>query len=1032
MKPLYLVIENIGPFVGTHEIDFLKLDEIFLISGKTGSGKSTILDALTYALYGSLPGARGKYDIRQFRSDFCKKTDKSSVDLIFKIQGKTYRVVRILPIERITRNNTTTEDPEQVIFYQKTLEDWTLIENQTKATNTAIQNLLRLSIDEFSKIVLLPQGEFADFLRANSNERKPILEKLFPITKYSEITKTIKNELIQIQSDYNMLTNQIAELEEESTDNNKAELVKQKEQAKNLLETCDKKAEYLTKTETTLTATLGQYIAYEQIQQKLTEIKAQESFINEQRTKLITAKAASSTRTELQELTNSRFDLAQAQKGLESCTLARNSTETEQKLLNEQSKQIDNQRKEITVLNKQTENLEKALTIQIELQQAKQKEKKLSDSCQIYKATILQTQNELSDCKENLTKAKTAETQRNKAQENEKKAQKEYDFALWVKNFYILQQTVLRAKKDFDLQQEHANQIATDLEALKKQKTEAELADKAFSIALTLQNDKPCPVCGSTSHPNPAQSITISKDISTYITENEKSLSDAKEVLNLRNTALTSARTRLTQHIEQAPENEGKKLPTDINELCPEKELVENLEKANAQYALAEQTLSTIRENIADFDKQAQKRDSYEHKLEIIQKKLESINNDATTENTQLELAKQTTQTTLKTLQELLSSSHIEDIQKGEEIDQIDFDTILKHKKQLLQDSQTQIDSYDSNVRQTQIELAQLDTKVSERQNDLETKQTRFENSQKAFLQAMKEANKHQIICFESEEQIRQAMMNVKEQQDLENSIADYEKQERDLTSRLEEKKTLLSDSKEETQKKLTQIEVDIHENKNEKQIAQTNLSHVSSAIAQINKNSDKLKTLHTNRDEIDKKLRIQLQLSKAISGENPKKTPLDAWILGLYLEKITLFASSRLERISDGRYTMRMCNTADGGRGYKGLDLEICDAYTGKSRPTNTLSGGETFMASISLALAISETVQSGQGGIQIDSLFIDEGFGSLDDAALEKALSILDELRDTRTIGLISHVGELHSKIPSCIEVTKTAIGSTIKVIS
>ncbi|OJF77439.1 MAG: hypothetical protein BKP49_00135 [Treponema sp. CETP13] len=1032
MKPLYLELENIGPFVGSHFIDFTQLDEIYLISGKTGSGKSTILDALTYALYGSLPGARGKYDIRQFRSDFCKKTDKSSVDFAFKIQGKTYRVVRTLPVKRTTRNNTITEDPEQVIFYEQENEDWSLIENQTKATNNAIQNLLRLSIDEFSKIVLLPQGEFADFLRANSNERKPILEKLFPITKYSQIIKTIKTELNQIQAEYDALTNQIEELETEETANNKSELVIQKEQAKTLLEACDKKAESLTKIETTLSATLEQYKAYEQIEQKLTEIKAQENFIQEQKTKLTRAKAAASTRTELQELTNSRSEVTQATKDLEECTAALKLAQKKLAKLTEQSEEIENQREQIGILNKQVENLEKALNVQKELQQAKHQENKLLENCQTYTTTIKQTQKELTDCKENLTKAKKAETERNKAQDDGKKAQKEYDLALWTKSFYVLQQKVLQAQKDFDRQQDRTTKIETELETLQKQKEAAELADKAFSIALTLQDDKPCPVCGSTTHPAPAQSIIVSKDISTYIEENEKSLSDAKEVLNTRNTALTSAKTLLTQHTEHVPENQDKKIETSINEVCPEQELVKHLEKANAQYAEAEHTLSTIKEKIADFDTQAQKRDLYEHKLEIIQNKLETIKKDATTANTNFELAKQTTKTTLKRLQELLFSNQIEGIQVAKEIDQADFDTILKQTKQRLQSTQTQIDTYDRTLQQTKIGVAQLETKTSEKQKDLEAKQKRLDTAQKAFLQAIKNANAHQTICFENEEQIRQAMLSVQEQERLEKSIADYDNQKADLTSRLDEKKSLLLESKEETQKKLAQVQNDINENKTAKNTAQINFSKISSAIDQIDKNAEKLHKFHKEREVIEKKLKIQIQLSKAISGENPKKIAIDAWILGLYLEKITIFASSRLERISDGRYTMRMCDSSEGGRGYKGLDLEICDAYTGKSRPCNTLSGGETFMASISLALAISETVQSGKGGIQIDSLFIDEGFGSLDDASLEKALSILDELRDTRSIGLISHVGELHTKIPSRIEVAKTTTGSTIKVIS
>ncbi len=169
------------------------------------------------------------------------------------------------------------------------------------------------------------------------------------------------------------------------------------------------------------------------------------------------------------------------------------------------------------------------------------------------------------------------------------------------------------------------------------------------------------------------------------------------------------------------------------------------------------------------------------------------------------------------------------------------------------------------------------------------------------------------------------------------------------------------------------------------------------------------------------------------LSSQNPKKIPLDAWVLGLYLEEITQFASSRLNRISDGRYTLLLKTEDDGGKDkIKGLDLEIFDSFTGKKRPCATLSGGETFMASISLALALTDVVQSKAGGVSLDSLFIDEGFGSLDDASLEKALSILDEIREKRMVGLISHVGDLKSRISSQILVTKGQNGSRISICS
>jgi exonuclease SbcC len=169
--------------------------------------------------------------------------------------------------------------------------------------------------------------------------------------------------------------------------------------------------------------------------------------------------------------------------------------------------------------------------------------------------------------------------------------------------------------------------------------------------------------------------------------------------------------------------------------------------------------------------------------------------------------------------------------------------------------------------------------------------------------------------------------------------------------------------------------------------------------------------------------------LADDLAGKNPRKKPFDSWLLGLYLAEVAAFATRRLEKMSDSRYSLLLDREREGGRGYTGLDLIVFDAYTGKTRPCATLSGGESFMASISLALGLADSIQSRSGGVRLDAVFIDEGFGSLDEGSLDKALLILDELREHRMVGLISHVGELRSRIPCRVEVIKTGSGSRIE---
>ncbi|MBR6452363.1 MAG: N-acetylmuramoyl-L-alanine amidase [Lachnospiraceae bacterium] len=197
----------------------------------------------------------------------------------------------------------------------------------------------------------------------------------------------------------------------------------------------------------------------------------------------------------------------------------------------------------------------------------------------------------------------------------------------------------------------------------------------------------------------------------------------------------------------------------------------------------------------------------------------------------------------------------------------------------------------------------------------------------------------------------------------------------------------------------------------------------------EVKENLRRWQELNQERQNLEEKSREYVALSKDLAGDNAKKISFESWILGVYLEEIAVHASRRLSRISDGRYSLHLkTDRASGHQRYAGLDLEIFDANTGKKRPCDTLSGGETFFVSISLALALTDVVQSRSGGVQLDSLFIDEGFGSLDDVTLEKALTVLDEIRENRMIGIISHVGELKNRIHRRIEVTKNQNGSTI----
>jgi exonuclease SbcC len=200
--------------------------------------------------------------------------------------------------------------------------------------------------------------------------------------------------------------------------------------------------------------------------------------------------------------------------------------------------------------------------------------------------------------------------------------------------------------------------------------------------------------------------------------------------------------------------------------------------------------------------------------------------------------------------------------------------------------------------------------------------------------------------------------------------------------------------------------------------------------LQDFQKLGERYEELQRQRKVISRESAGLVRLSRDLSGDNEKRVSFKSFVLGMYLSLVSAYASKRFSQMSDGRYRLSVRTETEDRRSQAGLELDVLDAATGIKRPVGTLSGGEKFMASISLALGLADAIQERSGGIELEAVFIDEGFGALDDQALDNAISILDEIRGTRMVGVISHVGELKSRIPVQIEVTKGSRGSHISV--
>lgn len=1003
MKPEKLVLNNIGPFVGKHTVNFSVLDDFFLISGKTGSGKTTILDSITYALYGNLPGARKQVDIRHLRSDFCTSQDRCFVELIFSLNKQYYKIIRQLPFTHLTKNNTTREDGETCELYSLTNIDdefATLISDKKQETDEKIKSLLQLSLDEFSKIVLLPQGEFAVFLRQGSTERKTMLEKLFPVSQFSQITSVIKDKRNELSGVYNNIAQQISILQESFDDSTFDEqnklLTDELANIKNSKEKSEKRLFELSSTLTELQKQIQEHNQLQTLTNTYNTLLEQKDSMLQINQRIEKANAALEFIPDIKRLENYQENKTQNETSLISCKDQLQKATEIKNHLDSQKEQFDLLEKQ----NQQNEILQKTLlesidlcTLIISTQNEYQKHTTFLNTNENKKLQLdkdLQTTNEIILQTENLFQQKEEITL--KLLDLEKKQK-----TININSNY---QNLVDKNNSLTLELENEQTILSNLnsmlEQLKTEKENENLSNLAFQLVSKLEDKKPCPVCGSLEHPSPCKSVNSNISLDEKITTQTEMQFRQSEKVN----TLSKEKNIL----------EGQLLSLK-NEIDLSIKLTS--EEINKDKTETNKKLKDINDNLTLRTQSLQKKSTLENELQKITVLIQD-------DKSKLEVLKERIDNALNTIILTTPNASLENIFSLQNELQTKINDIINSNKQNIQ----KISNYKDNVKNNIVELSKLQASKDFLQTSIEKVSNDIDTIFKTIDDKIHES------IFSSIQEIKDCNIESNTKAQLQNQFQIWQKDIERHETLIAEKKSVLTTPLNELTEKFTNYQNENNECKKINEEAQSTISKLTQQIAILQNNKEQFDKLVTQQNKYQNDLSNYDKLFSVLSGKNTKKTDITSWVLQMYLDEIILFANKRLNTISEGRYSMQTEPEKEGGRGAKGLDIMIFDSYTGKQRPCNTLSGGETFMASISLALAISDTVQSRKGGIQLDSLFIDEGFGSLDESTLEKAISILDEIRGNRCIGIISHVGELQTRIKSGISINKTPIGSSIKL--
>jgi exonuclease SbcC len=1040
MRPIKLVLENIGPFSGKTTIDFSTLDDVFLISGRTGSGKTTIFDAICFALYGSLPGNRSSH-VSRIKSDYAAKEDESSVSMEFSIGKKQYRIDRSPKQEKQKKRGSGFSSYEETAVLDELRDGkYHCITSKISETDKKIIELLGLSKDEFFKIVLLPQGEFAEFLKQNTTDRRKVLEKIFPVEKAAAIQKYIQEKAKDLNRQKEEIERSLEDVSKRFSIESYDDLQKQ---AKDDAASCRQKIKIIADKLSTLKNIL-------QITESLSEQKNKLNNLSDEKLQLEKKKDAISCKEEA--LKKSR----EAQPIMQFIALYNENNNTLQKTeqalkdciakeddalhqLEYFSRNIDfekNHEEKIIQLREQKVPLEAlvkdedALNADIkEWHQLKEKTLSISEN-QKQSAQILSNL----EAEQKTLLSQTEHTEQYEREREEKRNIKEWLVAA--------KKTVDQARSNLDeikdlqkkIKQNTGEQtslkktipvIKDEIRILETEKAESEKGNLASILSAELKQGTPCPVCGSLEHPNLAPAAAPKFGIEERINTQKRSLDEAEKKLITRTSELQSLEqflgraeksiSHLKTELRAIP---GKEVSAWVQSFLGSEDDIPSPEKISQELIIQVNELNTIHQ-ACDAARKAQT------KLPLLYKEKE---------NRQSELSLlEKEQSIIHEQMKQLESSIKTQKEKHEKILQEWKTDSLSNALQILE---KQIDE-SMNALQTfrkQREEAQhiFTTVVAEKESALKQQSEYQEKFQKAKYQL---DEKIKTSSFHDAEELQNAFLSHEDETLYQNDIDAWKHAIAENT--LLHQELLKNIELLETQKKESGIHEDedgIHNLIDELIVQQTEAESAHekaiSHLAALEKDAELLKAAMQKHELISKEALTLNTLSDDLMGKNPKRMGFDSWLLGLYLQEVAAYASRRLERMSESRYSLLLDTEGDSARGRAGLDLAVFDAYTGKTRPCTTLSGGESFMASISLALGLADSIQNRSGGIHLDAVFIDEGFGSLDEASLDKALVILDELREHRMVGLISHVGEMRNRIPSQIEVHKTGSGSSISI--
>lgn len=1055
MKPIKLIISAFGPYAKTMppiEFSDFESDGLFLISGETGAGKTTIFDAITFALFGKTSGAFK--DTRFLRSEYADKNTPSFVDFYFSHQGHEYHIKRNPPYDRPkARGEGFTSEKEKVSFWK---DSEAPIEGVEKV-NRKVEELLNITSDQFKQVAMIAQGEFYQLLNAKTDERTKILRNIFLTDGYKKIEaelKTLQDESYGKKEDARKSIIQFLDGIKTPEDSEEAisfsdylDRIHNSKDFWNIEEIYDE---------------IGNVINADadSSSELKKEVQEKDKSLQDVRKKITAAESNNALFDDVDkygkiiyELDGKSAEMKQLDSDIRLYEEATNAVNPLYQNFLEQKKEVSDTEENIDETKKLLSKLEKEVADSQKAYNENQKKKPEIDSANVSIDEIRTNEKNYKERDEILKNAskhkKAVEDNKNLVAEF-KEQQKNLKSELKTleekqKELKDSESKLIKAgqaSKELQRLSESAEKILTDIEeiikdekTLKEKQTTASFlmtayekashdrmhyekiydASKAGMLAQILKEGEPCPVCGSKKHPNPAvlsEEAISDSELKKYKDKEERARSSKDDAVKEAETfagVLTNKKDEAKKSVLNLLNEKMIKHDDELSEDWNEnEELLQSIQiSIGEQYAQSEKEVKLQKKRQREFTKTEKSiSEIRDTKLPETEGCLEKAKENF--ENAKLQVSND--ETTIKNFKTLKYESW-----KKAEQELSVLENKVKKLNDLIQKSQEALE--DANKKKTACESKKdtLEKSLSSAKRTLAAKQKKYEVAM--------------TKTFDSEEDFLKYVSTKDDIDTLQKKLEEYKADVKSNKALLAAAKKKVAGKKKVDMEELNTIEQSLQA---EYETVNEEYNSINDRIKNNTEAENKIREKAGEYKEAFDKNQMYMRLYRLVSGQvsGRQRITLEQYIQEAGFDGIIAAANKRLHPMSGGQFELYRRQDPD-NKGKEILSLEVLDNFTGTRRPVGNMSGGESFKASLSLALGLSDTVSQNLGGIQMDALFIDEGFGTLDKKSLDETLDVLMELSGKgKLIGIISHREELIETIPQQIKIQKTRNGSEFEV--